>query len=91
MTQLVKSPRLQNYFPLTLDECETFGWGSDPATTVMSSRTPCGRRLIPTRQQSSSGDYFYGVIVTGEPPPGISEKLWLVIMDEINDEVFVTQ
>lgn len=55
--------------PLSPEEAEYFGWGEPgkPTPIILVSRTPAGRRMIPTRERLPNGTYWYGFIETDEP------------------------
>ena len=61
-------------FALSDEERECFGWADVPI--VLSTRTPEGRRCIPTREVTSTGQIVYGSIETMEAPPGVDEESW---------------
>lgn len=55
-------------WPLSPAEAATFGWSSPGKLTplVLTTRSPEGRRVIPTRELLADGTYFYGFIETFE-------------------------
>lgn len=70
-------------FPLSDDERECFGWADVPI--VMSTKTPEGRRSIPTREITSRGQVVYGSIETFEPPPGFDPDLWAASFGDVDE------
>lgn len=67
-----------NALPLSPEELEIFGWIEEGEVTpiVVSTRAPDGRRDIPTRQKTSTGEVIYGSILTAEPPPNVDPDAW---------------
>ncbi len=65
-------------YPLNAEELDTFGWVEErsPIPFVLATRTPDGKRLIPTRQVIAGGAFFYGFIETYEPPSHMTEEDW---------------
>lgn len=73
----------QQTFPLSDEERLCFGWEDVPI--VYSTRTPEGRRCIPTRDVTASGTVVYGSIETFEPPPGIDAESWAAGFGDMED------
>lgn len=70
-------------FPLTDEERTCFGW--DDVPIVLSTRTPEGRRCIPTREILDSGYVVYGSIETMEPPPGVDPDAWAASFGDVEE------
>lgn len=70
-------------FALSDEERLCFGWDDFPV--VLASRTPEGRRHIPTREVTPSGQVVYGAIETFEPPPGVDQDAWETSFGSMED------